>query len=342
MKKYFPVLVSKKGELVALQHLEQHVKSSIVPVIEVLNKVEKKKDFLDTLSAYFITHWNFFGNELILDFSLFDSVSPNVERINRLFSTLTSSGVNAIPAIQNNSDQDYLNIVASYVRRYEIPICIRFSNQSGGFTNASNIITDFMTAMETVPNNVYLLIDLGQINNANYQTLSSIAEFTINSLQVPISEFRGIIVASSSFPESMASINPGGVTQRRFEWDIWNNLSTMEKLKGIKYGDFGTKSTIFADAPYAGTVTLKYTSENDYLFFKGQKAKIHPIGNHQFVEHARQLMEHPSYSGREFCWGDLQYYIKSEEPTTNGHPGSSTNWVQYSQNHHISLIHSLL
>jgi hypothetical protein len=71
----------------------------------------------------------------------------------------------------------------------------------------------------------------------------------------------------------------------------------------------------------------------------------HKLGNGQYIVHAKKLINNEDvYSGKEFSWGDAKIFIVSQENEDSIHnkPGNAKNWVEYSQNHHITLIESLL
>lgn len=98
MKRYFPVLLSKAGEIKALTKLTQNVKDEITPVIQVL------ADGYDRVEAFALAEWTFDDNEIFLDFSLcpiFDRA-----RTRSLITNLSGAGVNV-----HNKGYDYYKIM---------------------------------------------------------------------------------------------------------------------------------------------------------------------------------------------------------------------------------------
>lgn len=92
-KKYFPVLLSKEGELLALARLEQIIKNNISPIIEVIpdifienqeiNRAKSRQErekrlnrvitprnvtLKNPLETMLTTHWHFDQNQILLDF----------------------------------------------------------------------------------------------------------------------------------------------------------------------------------------------------------------------------------------------------------------------------------
>ena len=349
MKKYYPILISKKGEIVALQRLEQNVKDEICPILEIVeNTIIKNQknggfEYKDDLEKFFKTHWSFFGNQIIIDFSLFDRWDIHRDKIRNLLIYLTTSGVNIIPAIQKGSSKIYKDIVKELIDEYSSKVCLRTSIAIDGFFEFNNDIENFRKEFRVKPNQTILLLDLGDIYNVNFQNYSNKTAFTIDSLKYPLKDWADVVVVSSSFPENLTnfSVSPPEGRIKRYEWESWKIINSENRLNAIKYGDYGTKAALYADVGFAGTVSLKYAAKEDYLIFRGELTEKHKLGHGQFIQHTKDLVKNINYSGKDFSWGDLRYYEISTQ-YLDGKPGNSTNWVQYGQNHHLTLMHSIL
>jgi len=356
MKKYFPILLSKAGELVAMRHIEQSVKDCICPIFEVLpNKLPSLKKtkkppkiklpFEDMLS-FLLTHWSFYDNQVILDFSCFENLSSEIKEVKNLFDTLFKAGVNAIPAIQKNSPTNYITMVAKLIVTYNCKTCIRTSNQSGGFLTFNQDVKSLVTQLNTIPKNTVLLLDLGYAKKVDHTMLATIAGMSIHSLKPSKNNWLDIVVASSSFPENLTDFKVSHTPHRieRYEWNIWQILMSDSRLKGLKYGDFGTKYPFYSEAPFAGTISIKYTTQNEFLIYRGKMTDDHLLGHRQYIIHASNLIKINEYSGQNFSWGDLRIHeigsLKIDDPKAK--PGSPQVWVELSQNHHITLLNSLL
>lgn len=350
MKKYYPILVSKKGEQVALQHLTQDVKDDLCPVIEVLydsiikkvksaDKLSSTSVYSDKLAKYFATHWSFFNNEVQLDFSLFENLEQEILNVQKLIKHMLTSSVNVVPVIQFNSNEKYLSLVEDIVKNHGTKVSIRISNSSG-FLQVFGDIKKLLKRLNITHKSVTLIFDLSQVSKDDYNTKAAIANAAIKELPYPVNEWGCVVVASSSFPGDMNNVNriEEGDTLPRYEWILWNTLKELPHLKEIQYGDYGTKSAIYEDLHYIGTVTLKYTKNNNYWIFKGQKAENHDYGNRQFIIHTESLVSSDCYCGAQYSWGDMKYDELSELNASDEEtkPGNPTNWVSYSQNHHMT------
>lgn len=340
MKKYFPVLLSKDGEIKAMQHLSQNVKDEICPVVEVL------ANRTDAITASLSQHWSFNDNQVILDFSWFSNLNLQVPLVKTFLEGLIANGTNVIPTVQHNSPPTYILMVRNLIATHNLKICIRTSNQSGGFVNFNQQVTDLVQQLNTVSTNTVLLLDLGYAQDNNYAMLATIAAVSIQALRPGIRQWATIVVASSSFPEDLSRFVPPHRVYRiqRYEWDIWQTLIANPTLAGIRYGDFGTKYPFYSEAPFAGTISVKYTVPTEFVIYRGELTENHVDGHGQYITHASRLIASRDYSGTGFSWGDSQIQIIGTQVMTDpkrktGNPGT---WVQISQNHHITLLHSLL
>ncbi|MCB0746792.1 MAG: beta family protein [Ignavibacteriae bacterium] len=354
MKKYYPILVSKNGETGALQHLEQRVKDGVCPIIEILNptlvKIKKDKNtglevesYSDKFEIFLKTHWNFFNNQVILDFSMFTDWERHIRFIEQTLLRLLNSGVNVVPCVQSNSTEIYKRIVTEIVKKYGCSLCFRFSNSSGGFLHMNSEIKKMISDYSVKVDNVILLADLGQIQPNNYNTIGSTLGVVLINLSQEIERFKAVVLASSSFPATLNDFDHRKEphTLARYEWALFNNIAK-DSLAALKYGDYGTKTANFEDVQYMGSISLKYSTDKEYVIYRGLRTIDHPLGHNQFIQHSRELVQSSYYSSSNFSWGDFRYSQISLQDLTTGSPGNSTQWVQYSQNHHITLMHSIL
>ncbi|MFD2968545.1 beta family protein [Sphingobacterium bambusae] len=338
MKKYYPILLSKSGELVALKNIFDEVKGGVSPIIQVLPGTDSK--VLD----FARDHWSEKNYELLIDFSLFKPFDE--EKIANLIDGLLLIGVNAIPVISIDSDPRYLTMINKLKSTFMIDrVAIRLISNNGDFLKINENIESLLTDVWLERPEVLLILDFGLINKGNTDYFTTIATKIIPSLHA-VEDFSSIIISSGSFPENLTNFlpSPNFYLIERYEWTFWKNLkSTSEYSHLISYSDYGTKNPVYVDANFAGTCSVKYTLEESYLIYRGEKSNNHPNGHGQFIDFANSLILSPEYSGETFSWGDGRVMeIAREKGKKDPKPGSLESWVQISQNHHISLIHHLL
>lgn len=339
MKRYFPILLSKAGEFVALSNLVQNVKDEIVPVIQVL------PENYDRVETFASSDWVFSNNQLFLDFSLCDPFDRTATR--NLIVNLNNAGVNVVPVVQTNSDARYIAVLQSLVSNGTVTeVCTRFSNASGGFINLDAQIATLLGTLVLNYNQASILLDFGLLENHNYNLIAALAIGIINGITNK-EDYQNIIVASSSFLENLTSLAPAGRLYRlqRYEWDVWQTLQAQPNLADlIKYGDYGTKYPYYVESKFQGTCSIKYTLPTEFIVYRGELSGNHPQGNGQYIIFADRLVRSADYSGNGFSWGDAQidFYASQILTDPKRKTGNSTTWVEISQNHHITMLHSLL
>lgn len=338
MKKYYPILLSKAGELTALSKLSQTSKNDVSPVLQVLSEHISKVES-------FHSHWNFKGNELFLDFSLAEDLS--IPAIKKLIRDLQNNGVNIVAVVQENSNQRYLTLIENLINNLEIEkICIRISNDSGGFLNVNTSIERLINELGVNSNQISLLLDFGFIRSINHTLIEGVAVNVINSI-TNRTDYQNIIVSSGSFLDNLGSLTPAGRVHRlpRYEWQLWSNLQAQLNInETIKYSDYGTKHPIYTEANFQGSCSIKYTVIDEYVIFRGEKSSNHIDGNGQYITFATQLVASAYYSGIGFSWGDerIDFYATQLLNDPDRRTGNAGSWVEISQNHHITLLLSIL
>lgn len=335
MKKYYPIFLSKAGELTALSNLSENVKTEITPILQVLDNT------LGSVESFLTNKWNFENNSIFLDFSLYENLEDEINQIENLFQNLVNVGIHITPVIQENSPIFYIEMVKRFAITNSLTICIRTSNESGGFINFTNRINATLDNLGFESSNISLLFDLGYAQNHNYNTLATVAILTIQTLLQSNSNWENIILSSGSFPENLNGFVRDNVYHiDRYEWQIWNLVQSEENIKKIvKYSDYGTKNPIYTEANFLGTSSIKYTTVNHFVIYRGELPQNNPIGMGQYIEKASQLIQTNDYSGNDFSWGDSRIFDIVQE---NNRPGNAKTWVEISQNHHITLLHNLL
>lgn len=356
MKKYYPLLISRKGEIVALQHLKQGTKDHVCPVIQIVDdSLEKsvteksgssKIVYKDELENFLKTHWIFFGNEIILDFSEVTNVDTKIELVKKMLASLINAGVNIIPAIYRTMPTAFAEMLKTLINKHKLNICLRTTERTDGFDNFK-INTEKLVAYFGLDlKRILILWDIGYTKHDRCVTLKDLVTNAIKSLDQKVNEWHCVIVASSSFPENLGDFkptnNPNLIT--RYEWKTWKSIITDTELKDIKYGDFGTKFHHNEEVTFGGTISVKYSIESDYVIYRGKLTTEHVLGHKQYISHAINLVKSKYYLGKDFSWGDKRIMEMSMQDIASDKckPGSPTVWVQISQNHHIELINSLL
>lgn len=338
MKQYYPILLSKAGEFGALSNLSDEIRMKTSPIIQVLNGNYERVKTLGT------NVWNFNNNELFLDFSLTDT---HVRDKRDLIDYLYGVHVNVVPVIKHNDLPGYKRLLKALIEDEIIKhICVRFTNPYD-INEINRVLLNFVDFFSIDKGDIFILLDFGYVDSRTSKIISSLLVALLSEIEDK-DLYRSIIIASGSFPENLAAFrvtgprdNPNVIS--RYEWEIWEAIKRCNSFsQNIKYSDFGTKYPYYSEAPYAGTCSIKYSIRDSFVIYRGELSKNHPLGNGQYIEFSRRLVEERYFSGEDFSWGDNQIYLYSERDSATDKPGNAQRWVEISQNHHITLIHSLL
>jgi|GEM_PF-1998293 len=343
MKKYFPILMSKSGELRALSQLSPAVKEILSPVIRVIpTTIDSFIKFFPRLEGI---------SQLFLDFSQYKPSDTNT--IDDIITLLQITGIDVVPVIYNKSEKPYYELLDKLIGQKTISsICLRFTGKLNfdGLTNAleANKIEAVADLLVNNKKQVSLWMDLGYVTQEDYEVKSNLAALSISAV-ADAEHYSNIIVSSGSFPKDLtqfkASDQPHSII--RFEWDIWQRLLEDANMpSNLRYADFGTKHPIVDEstAQFAGTASIRYTLKDKYLIYKGVLPKSHPLGNGQYVVFAHKLVKNKQFYGEGFSSGDAQVleYSKKNPEDPRVRPGGAGTWVEISQNHHITAISSIL
>lgn len=348
MKRYYPIILCKPGEITALNHLEQHVKDEITPIVEVIGEgiIDGDGNYKSRLEDELTELWSFDDNQLFLDFSLLENIDAHIPKVRRLLTNLLRNGVNVVPVVQFNSTARYLALIQTIIATHNCGLCIRENNNAGGFRNFNADVAAMIARLNVTEPETYLLLDLGFVEATTYNIFAITAYHTITNLHNP-QLWAQIIVASGSFLSDLGKLTAPTTNRapaliyrlQRYEWDIWTVLNGFALPREIRYSDYGTKHPYFVPGGYEGSCSIKYTRTHEYLIYRGRKASEHAQGGKQYNDSARRLIASTDFYGQPFSWGDDEIF---QIGSRIDRPGNAGKWVQISQNHHITVLHSLL
>lgn len=180
---------------------------------------------------------------------------------------------------------------------------------------------------------MYLLIDFGYIEAIpNIQFLS----YCDSLRQLILGPWKSVIIAGTTFPESMAHVPNGKSFYKRREYsDLFNIFHN--RFPNINFGDYTiTNPKLLEDfdpVTMSSAAKIKYTTDDGFLIYKGKSIKFH--GFSQYHGLAKKLTQDNRYSGESFSWGDKEIKEKSEQ---NSKTGNMRTWVSIGVNHHICMV----
>lgn len=338
MIKYYPILLSKAGEFDALRNLNDGVIDGIAPIIEVLNDGVTK-------TVSFIDYWASMDGEIFFDFSYFQGLTTN--NVDDIFNSAFDSFIQFHPVIQDNSSAILFSKINSFIQVIpNFEVCLRFSSRTaaGNFDDISNQIRTLQNKLNIVDNQTSILIDLGYIQNNQADAYSNFVAGILNNIPNK-QQFKRVIVSCGSFPTDLTdfSAQPAPHFINRSENGVWERINSEAQNRGIvKYSDYGIKNPLYRVADFRGTCSIKYTTERNYIIFRGQKPQYHPSGNGQYSIFSSSLIRRVEYCGQNYSWGDERIFHYANVNPNTSHSGSGRTWVAVSLNHHLMLILNII
>jgi len=330
---YLPILKAKRGELKALTMLKKETKEVICPVIELVEGCK------DNVVKYLRETWSFEGGIVYIDpYILLNETHDDFSEVEEIFNILRGEGIDAIPVIRVDYPDRILNAFKSIVKE-PAPVSVRVTQE---FT----IPAYFDVAVERVKTffginseSINLIIDYSFVDRDTVTLAADSAITLINYISTE--NFLSITIAAGSFIKDLSDIRPDTIVNLpRWEWNLRAQLQiSLENADSIRYSDYATRYPIYEyDAqPYAGSSSIRYTTEKGFLILRGQLPSIHPDGMGQYHNKCGLLIRNPNYDGPAFSSPDASIKDCANKLISSGNPEV---WVKISTARHIEkMVH---
>lgn len=327
MSTYCPILKWKKGEICALQKLQDQ-NHYISPIIELID-YESPEDFYYTLGKLY-------------QYPIYlDTINLSEDRkiiIDYLCSEVKN--VNVIPILYyEDIQEDFLGEIAKYTKN----LCIKLSlpeDMETPFLKSLPIINNFKDKYNF---SIELLLDAEEIIDKQTQNIVYAAIKNLFQSQIElIQKFDNIIFCATSLPVQL-SIEAGNEQLfYRYDFSIFKTLieENPHQIR-LKYADYGvtkfTETEIdFSKLQYGILPKIKYTTDQNYIVLKGKKNHSTQKMEVSYIDLSKKIANSDYFSGKDFSFGDNQIYDKATNPLAG--PGSNQNWVTITTTHHIRKV----
>lgn len=345
--KYVPVLKSKLGEFNALKLTSSLTRSSINPLLEVINTqwdfehdrpAKQLEVHLNSIVKNLSKSWG--NNPIFIDSLIKDDTFMNdgkTHHLNYLFNGLNNSGVNPIPVTSTVRNKIFNNTLKNIIENTSNGYCLRLTLKEINNPDFKKELDNILSFFKIDCSNIDLIIDLESIYSTNISSLSNGLIVNINSFPY-LASWKSFTLVSGAFPLNLSGIKGNSTsTIERKDWNLWNALRISNSLDRIPiYGDYSIAHPQMIDLdPRIITVSpsIRYTTNADWLVVKGLSAKIHSF--EQYHDLSYNLTLKPEYYGENFSSGDK--IIKNCATRSSG-PGNSTTWRTVANNHHFELV----
>ncbi len=332
----------KRGELVAVQHLQAATKARITPYLDVSQdrfretKATSKKPAAsapDAIADDLAKHWG--KGKIFIDASKVAPSATSPSPIVEIANACAALGISMVPATQLTADATYQAEVRAVALKQGLGICLKVDLAE--MTSASS----WISTLPFPPAEIDLIVDLGSAVST-VLSLGPAISAAFKTLAAA-SSWRSVTMAGSSMPENFTGYASGSYLISRDEATLWGNIVA----SGLPYTlDFGDYTTVAVTAPASGIawgfpINARYTLDDEFLVCRGVKT-TGPTAvdlSVQLVGHARSIVAHPKRISLTGCWADKQ--INSIAASGAGQ-GNLETWVKLGVNRHIELIRARL
>ena len=330
MQNYYPVLKSKAGEFGALNKLSLKTKNRVSPIIEWVGEGVKVMEDVTELGE----RWLEDTHQILIDpYYNLNEIETETLFI-RAFHKLVEQKTSVLPVLSISNPAWLISIAK------ESPKGIAIRCRANNLIRASIVksIDSVLKITEKTVEETVLIFDAGTVKENSGHFVGTFND-CIDEVQ-RLGKFKSIVVTAGSFPANLGGIESNTQTHlTRYEWQIWKSLNHSSFTYPVSYSDYGIKHPELSVDQFEGTASLKYTTDDSFYIMKGVKASKSVLGNKQYSEHCKHMVQQSFYDGQYYSRGDTKIY---ECSLNDRNPGNATTWVEVGHNHHITKIVDLL
>lgn len=322
--RYVPLLRSKAGEAVALQHLVAANKQRIFPLIQISEQPAAR--FVPDAGAA----WT--GLPMALDGVFNFNFTGSTTHFTQMFSGLGRAGIHVIPSVECDAPAQYVTAAGRLVGRHAPGLVVRATLRQLPRVSAWVAAQGWQAAQ------VDLVITGGHA--ADYDA-AQFADFVRHAIANHIPNphgWRSVALACSAAPKDTGTLTRGRNDVPRSDWQTWQAVHGQVGFQ-LDFGDFGIAHHDMTEPPGAAmaraNVSVRYTIDDYWIILKGRPTGG-PHGQpmaQQYRRHATTLAADPQFGGVPNCWGDQRI-----QQIAGGAAGwSRPVWVGISVNRHLSF-----
>ncbi len=333
--KYVPALKWRAGEKLALSKLDEKLKPSVLPLIELVND---EGDNSDDLSKDIVSNW---PHEAYLDvhYRKKDFAKRALDNIAKHFDT----GVDVIPVVWLDSPPLIIDSAKNVALMCNNGAAVRIDlYDDQAFDSIQNEVDIILNSMGLKREKADLIIDFRYTEVSDDQT--DAFKQLVNNLEM--SEWRRVTIASGVVPAMLTEFKSNADNFIiRNEQELWVE-STKLIGRGTLFSDYTVRNPENIDKQGHPSISVRYTLPDHYQIFKGKRNDEH----FKYLVHGLNITSlYDNDYPRSYSWGDEFIHEKAQEladcleaggdpAEADFKPGGFTNWIAASINHHMTVV----
>ena len=342
---YVPILKWKQGEQGALKEMPEAEKTKFMPLLEILPPTEAqraKRDYTTNLQRTLdIVKKSWGCTPFFLDIMTY-YISESVNSIHPLIHAKNIAkeiGISPIYVVPFLYDKIYMEFFNKFISKYRVYIALRVAKDDLLKEDFSLQLQSFIGKVQKDASRVDLILDFEDVSG---KVIEELANDTISALQtIPfLDKWKSIIIAGTSFPETLSGYNPGENSIIRKHWGAWQEVQRIGEKKGILrpliFSDYGIGG-VTPPPDYSPFMTMsaniRYTTYDSWAVFKGRSVKTYTYD--QYYSLSEMVTKHSCYMGASFSQGD-EYIEKCARRATS--TGNGSTWRKVGTSHHIAFV----
>jgi hypothetical protein len=351
VKRYTPILWTRRGERSALRDATQPVKSKLTPLFVVppitmdfQNGVPSMSidQHLGTLATDLAQTWGLSPAAIDL-FHIDDAarMQDGSHPVQWLTGEAVRVGLPLIPAVSPSRSPDYITAAANVHARDGQGVCLRLSVSEWPSAGGFSPIQTLMSTLNVVPSDVDLVLDLGPEPGRSGSLALQVLRTELASLPL-IGKWRRLVVAGTAFPSPLTAAKGQSLIDRT-EWSIYSILLSNGRPQRIpSFGDYA-----IANPDPGGDVDprmmsisaqLRYTVPDAWLIAKGDLFKGRGgsgRGGQAMSTVAARLVQSTHFARVQHCAGD-RWIREAAAGTVSG--GNPETWRRVGTVHHLTQV----
>jgi len=323
---YVPVIRFRRGEKVAVRQLEDHTRTRMSPLFEIV----PIKDYSpSTVADEIRTHWG--HHPYFYDLHHLPE-GENPTFMLRIDQAMRNHGLASVPVVQLINSFQLREAVAHIVAQNGRGACLRLFPEDLRSPSMSNDITGLLNHLRLPPEKTDLVVDYRIISQFN-------PPFSKLCTRLPALErWRTFTLVSGAFCQDLSDFEKNRQhTWSRDDWISWKRQISEEDLPRYPtYGDYTVQYPLLVPPPEFPNVSasIRYTAEDYWVIMRGEGMKTGP-GSIQYAANAQLLVERPEFCGASFSAGD-QYIYDLSRFRIKG-TGSPETLIRAAINHHVTM-----